>query len=272
MNFTSYALIALLLAVSLFVVPSTSSSQTLLGPSHYYCFNDSPFFGIDFSAGYFYLEDFEDGLLNVPGVTSNGGRRSSSFSASIVDGVDCDTGIIDGDSCGGDAFWNPGSPGFILDFDASVLGALPTHVGVVWVDGAGIITFKAFDQDLVEIGTLTGNHANSNFACINSTEEDRFYGVIFGNGVTTGVRRIQISNSSGGIEIDHLQYGHLIRQCAPHSGDVNADGCVDDNDLLLILFSFGDTGEELGRLDANCDGSVDDNDLLIVLFNFGIGC
>ncbi|MFQ3611736.1 MAG: hypothetical protein SNJ72_09630 [Fimbriimonadales bacterium] len=53
-------------------------------------------------------------------------------------------------------------------------------------------------------------------------------------------------------------------------GDVNGDGCVDDADLLAVLFAFGsDTG---GPEDVNSDGIVDDADLLIVLFNFGTGC
>ena len=55
------------------------------------------------------------------------------------------------------------------------------------------------------------------------------------------------------------------------AGDVNADGCVDDADLLRVLFEFGASG--VGRLeDLNRDGTVDDADLLIVLFNFGGGC
>jgi hypothetical protein len=52
-------------------------------------------------------------------------------------------------------------------------------------------------------------------------------------------------------------------------GDVNGDGCVDDADLLIVLFNFGNAG---GQGDVNNDVIVDDADLLIVLFNFGAGC
>jgi len=52
-------------------------------------------------------------------------------------------------------------------------------------------------------------------------------------------------------------------------GDVNGDGCVDDADLLIVLFNFGNAG---GDGDVNRDNIVDDADLLIVLFNFGSGC
>lgn len=54
-------------------------------------------------------------------------------------------------------------------------------------------------------------------------------------------------------------------------GDVNCDGCVDDEDLLLVLFAFGTTGLNIPE-DLNGDYSVDDNDLLLVLFSFGQGC
>jgi len=54
-------------------------------------------------------------------------------------------------------------------------------------------------------------------------------------------------------------------------GDVNGDGCVDDADLLAVLFAFGNTGSNLPE-DVTRDGTVDDADLLVVLFNFGAGC
>jgi len=53
--------------------------------------------------------------------------------------------------------------------------------------------------------------------------------------------------------------------------DIDGSGCVDDADLLAVLFAFGSTGSNLAE-DVNCDGTVDDADLLEVLFNFGNGC
>lgn len=52
-------------------------------------------------------------------------------------------------------------------------------------------------------------------------------------------------------------------------GDANLNGCVDDADLLLILFAFGSDDPDA---DVNADGIVDDADLLTILFNFGNGC
>ncbi|MEN3000707.1 MAG: hypothetical protein ABDI19_02565 [Armatimonadota bacterium] len=54
------------------------------------------------------------------------------------------------------------------------------------------------------------------------------------------------------------------------TGDVDGNGCVDDADLLQVLFVFGQSGSN--PADVNGDGIVDDADLLLVLFNFGSGC
>jgi len=56
----------------------------------------------------------------------------------------------------------------------------------------------------------------------------------------------------------------------PLSGDIDRSGCVDDADLLRVLFEFGGAGYR--NEDLNWDGVIDDADLLIVLFNFGSGC
>jgi probable HAF family extracellular repeat protein len=67
----------------------------------------------------------------------------------------------------------------------------------------------------------------------------------------------------------------LLDTQAPFSpnGDVNRDGCVDDIDMLGVLFEFGELVNDFNRcVDVNRDGIIDDADLLIVLFNFGSGC
>lgn len=53
--------------------------------------------------------------------------------------------------------------------------------------------------------------------------------------------------------------------------DVDGDCCVNDSDLLIVLFSFGDFGFDLPG-DINGDFVVNDADLLLVLFSFGEGC
>lgn len=56
-------------------------------------------------------------------------------------------------------------------------------------------------------------------------------------------------------------------------GDIDGDGCVNDVDLLRVLFAFGTSGTSHGRYeDFNWDGVVDGVDLLVVLEHFGEGC
>ena len=54
-------------------------------------------------------------------------------------------------------------------------------------------------------------------------------------------------------------------------GDVDGNGCVGDEDLLRVLFAFGQVGSDLPE-DVNGNGEVEVRDLLEVLFYFGNGC
>lgn len=54
-------------------------------------------------------------------------------------------------------------------------------------------------------------------------------------------------------------------------GDVNRDDCINDADLLQVLFAFDHTGNQLPE-DINNDGRINDLDLLMVLFRYGTGC
>lgn len=187
-----------------------NANAALLGPSSYLQFSDSPFSAVDFSGGYFYLEDFEDHLQNTPGVSGDlGGVTSVVFGPSIHDSVDADDGSIDGSGLQGDTWYSNGVLGVTWTFDANVLGALPTHAGVVWTDGAGTITFEAFDAGGNSLGVLIGNHADGSVN--GETAEDRFYGATNAGGISS----IFLSNASGGIELDHLQYGNPTGQASP---------------------------------------------------------
>jgi hypothetical protein len=76
------------------------------------------------------------------------------------------------------------------------------------------------------------------------------------------------SRTSSSLRYTNFTDVRVIARVGPE-GDVNGDGCVDDADLLIVLFNFGNAG---GQGDVNGDNIVDDADLLIVLFNFGSGC
>ena len=196
------------LSGALLVLLAGNAGAALLGPTAYLSSADSPFAPFT-GFSYFHLEDFEDGLLNTPGVTAAGTslcvvNTAGCFPGSaLIDSVDADNGAIDGFGGfpGHDLFSTSGSGGITFTFDGGVLGALPNAVGIVWTDGVGMITFEAFDQDNNSLGTLTGTHADG--AVTGGTAEDRFYGVT----TSGGISKIKIKNASGGIEVDHLQYG-----------------------------------------------------------------
>lgn len=86
---------------------------------------------------------------------------------------------------------------------------MPTHAGIVWTDGSGTTTFEAFDHNGVSMGTISVDIANGSFN--GETSEDRF----FGASDALGISAIRIGNSSGGIEVDHLQYGLAAAPAVP---------------------------------------------------------
>ncbi len=82
---------------------------------------------------------------------------------------------------------------------------------------------------------------------------------------------IWIVNVTGNADdFGHYDNFRVIASSAPlPDADINGDGCVDDADLLTVLFAFGSTDP---IADVSGDGIVDDADLLEVLFSFGQGC
>jgi len=93
----------------------------------------------------------------------------------------------------------------------------------------------------------------------------------------TGVSLISVSFALTGEVFAYGRYDASIIVArnpfytAPIAGDINRDDCVDDLDLLRVLFAFGAANANLPE-DINGDGAVDDADLLVVLSNFGQGC
>jgi hypothetical protein len=219
MNQLRTALFATLLAVA------GSADAQLLGPTggtglsgEYARASDSPFAATSFS--WFHLENFEDHLFNTPGVTASaGGVTSVVFGPSIHDSVDIDDGVLDGSGLAGDSYFSsPGSAGIQYTFNAGALGALPTHAGVVWTDGEGSTTFEAFDHNGVSLGVVTVDIANATVT--GETNEDRFFGAVD----PLGISAIKISNASGGIEVDHLQYGLAAAVPEPETVALMAGG------------------------------------------------
>lgn len=197
-----------LLVVTTFLVHPCRGAL-LYGPSAYTSFADSPFYpaaGFD----YFYLEDFEDGALNVPGVAASAGGFLGP--ASYTDSVDGDNGSIDGSGNGGHSYFLSSFSSVTFTFDAFALGELPTHAGMVLTDigylldhvsiGVGTVSFEAFDADNNSLGVV-GPIVFGDGAVDGGTAEDRFFGVRN----LGGISKISFTLNSDDWEMDHLQYG-----------------------------------------------------------------
>lgn len=189
------------------LVGALSVSAQWFGPSPYLALADSPFSPGGYSS-YFHLENFEDGLLNSPGLTITpvsgpGFVYSNPFNG---DSVDEDDGAIDGSGLGRFSYYAPGPTQIVrLGFNAGVLGQLPTDVGFVWTDGmAGTLTVRAYDGSnslismlLASVGTLPNSY-------VGETDEDRFIGFRS----PSGISRLEVTvNPAAWIEMDHVQYG-----------------------------------------------------------------
>jgi hypothetical protein len=175
-------------------VVCTPSAQALefFGPTPYLSAGDTP---VGFISGPMTIEDCEDGSVDP--------RLLLSLSSHIIgpggltDSVDADDGAIDGSGISGRSLFD--SP----PFEVAFLPPLPTSAGLVWTDGgtATSVTFEAFgpdDQPLGSIGPFTlGDSSNGG-----DTDEDRFFGVRDDGGIA----RLRITHTSGGIEIDHIQF------------------------------------------------------------------
>lgn len=149
----------------------------------------------------FFIEDFEDGTFDLDGVTLSDGVLTSTIFPGAIDSVDGDDGVVDGSGSQGDSwFFANGATGITITFDETVIGEFPKQAGVAWTDGAGSVTFRAFDGlgNLIEENT-SFSAGPGNFG---QTAEDTFFGVQSASGISS----LFVSNSSGGIEIDHIQY------------------------------------------------------------------
>ena len=136
-----------------FIGPDPSADVALYTP--YLSVADSPWAlgAVDFSAGYFHLEDFENNMSGIPITTPGatgliGGPMTSVCCPNDHDSVDADDGAIDGSGLGGESWYAIGSSGVRFEFDEVVLGSYPTHAGFVFTDGSTIgetLTFEAYD-------------------------------------------------------------------------------------------------------------------------------
>jgi hypothetical protein len=239
----------------LLVTPMHAAAQAAyLGPTPYVGKSDSPF---DTSAFGFCVEDFENNKFDIPGATGNGATVAP---GGITDSVDEDDGVIDGFGTAGHSYFQGnGAGGIQILFDEARTHGLPTEVGIVWTDGGvgAPITFEAFGPDGFSLLGPNGpnDHADDNFG--GGTAEDRFYGATN----PTGISKIVISNTSGGIEVDHIQLNRCIL-----CGDTDGNLDVTASDALFNLtVAVGLESCDPCLCDADGSGGITAKDALVIL-------
>ena len=202
-------------AASLMCVSAVNAATQLFGPTPYFSSADSPFTGLSFIGG-LTIEDFEDGLNTAGLIATHSGVVHEGNPQ--VDSVDGDDGDIDNfGNDGASYFSNAVTQTLGFEFDASVLGGLPTHAGLVWTDvgnlfssdvivGVADVSFSAYDASNQLIGTI-GPSAVGDGSTFGQTAEDRFFGIQH----DAGILRIEITQAdSNDFEIDHVQFATAV--------------------------------------------------------------
>ena len=174
-----------------------------VGPVPYLSFSNSPFAAATFTD--FRLETFEDGLLNVGGVSAVVGGVAGPGSSS--DSVDGDDGAIDGLGREGRSWYTQNRTNVMtFVFTTNAAGAFPTHAGLAWTDGptnGGGVFFEALDAQGRSLG-VHGPFSLGDTGGLGETAEDRFLGAFWSNGISA----IRLGmTASADWEMDHLQFG-----------------------------------------------------------------
>jgi PKD domain len=187
---------------------------------------------------YFYLEDLRDGMVNMPGLTV------SPLTIAPGDSVDEDDGTVNGNGAAPFSLRSNDSnnPRVELRFDGSVLGKLPTHVGVVLTDGNKDAKTRVdvYDASNTLVGTTNANLTNSFLDGSpngGGTGEDRFFGFISPQGIAS----MTVDSIKGGAKgslaftLDHIQYGFdpVTGNAAP-TADAGLDQTVDEHAVVTL--------------------------------------
>lgn len=232
----------LTLASLFLAAPAQAAPVEFRTPTQYDSVYDSPYgsWVTTPSAGSaeFYLEDFQDGQLNTPGL------RIPQFDPGSPTSV---VRILDNAGVG----WgpDPNTPGRALssfsimaalslppiwynslnfEFDEAALGFLPTDFGFVWTDdNYGMhMRFSVYDREGNELGTLTGG----------GTGAPQLYSVRFDKGI--GSVRLWTSkrqHEETELTVDHIQYGSRFVLRTTDS----ADAAVPEPSALALLLLGG---------------------------------
>jgi hypothetical protein len=249
------AMIVCFLACMAGVATAGVNEPEYSGPTPYLSTEDSPLEVPGIGRCY---EDFEDGTLDIPGATGNGTVVGPS---GLIDSVDGDDGAIDGNGNGGHSYFSgDGASGISITFSPDRNEGLPRNVGIVWTDGGfgAAVTFEAFDKDGNSIQKgVYGPFLHADLSNSGETAEDRYYDAFHGDGIS----KITITNTTGGIEVDHVQLDRCFI-----CGDTNFDSKLKASDALTALRGSVGAGDCIKCVcDTNGNGTTTSTDALAIL-------
>lgn len=212
------------------VAASPVQAAWYLGPQPYLQASDSPFSG---PFDWFHLENFESGAIAVPGVTVTTGAVVID-PGPLTDSVDADDGAIDGSGRGGHSLYSGGTLNAItFRFDKTLLGALPTHAGIVVTDiGA---SDRAFGEGRIRVTEVTELPLVSIIA-------GSSYGSAFGGSLDRVAAPAYLTMSSSGTIVDSrtgLPFTGDIAEGSVPFGDAAASGATAEDRFFGVVDPLG---------------------------------
>ena len=215
-------------------------------------------------------------LTNSRGKVQRLNFDGSNYESNLITGLNSPKSVaLDVD--GGKVYWTE-SPGSIrrANLDGSNVETFTTTEGDV--GGIAITGGKVYWGE--KTGKRMGKVSCANLDGSNVETLTTFSGVPLGITVDPVRNRLYLSSSSGKIQcvdlngeniqdlITNLKMpGHIaigISSAETRSTDINEDGTVDQNDLLLVIKSLGQSDPTDPRLDVDRDGDVTIADLILV--------
>lgn len=232
---TPKAAMRLAVLASLFVTLGAISRDALgavtrLGPLPYLSAADSPLVGDPTLVTT--IEDFEDGVFNLPGVvnvpippapinTTGDGIGTVVGPGPETDSVDADDGAIDGSGTAGHSFRSNRFFNFTVEesvisfiLSPDIHGNYPVAFGLVWTDGQQGVVFEGGGSEIDGTRFNLGSpELLGDMTFTGGTAEDRFIGAWSNVGlkdITIGVIKFagQFMTGLDYFEMDHLQVSY----------------------------------------------------------------
>ncbi|MBW1768500.1 MAG: hypothetical protein JRJ65_15825 [Deltaproteobacteria bacterium] len=195
----------------------------------YLTFDDSPFGSLNLNP--FSLEDFEDGVLNTPGLSISGTPAGNPVEGG---GVASDTG----DGSGQALRLSTDTQQRSLNFNSDAADGYPTHAGFVFYGTDDILTATCYSPS----GNFTG------------VDHKLLNGEFIGFYRPCGIGSITLTSTPhplGGFFLDHIQYGR--NPTLPVTEDTDGDGFDDDQDNCPADFNPEQSDGDGDGLGAQCD-------------------